>query len=191
MSSRSSQETSEVYGDPAIHPQPESYRGHVNPIGIRSCYDEGKRCSETLFSDYHRQHKLRIKAARIFNTYGPKMHPDDGRVASNFIVQALKNAPITIYGDGSQSRSFCFVDDLIEVFVRLMDSEDSFIGPVNTGNPDELTILELAKKILELTGSKSEIVFNPLPSDDPTQRQPDISLARKKLGWETKIRLRT
>ncbi len=182
--------TSEVYGDPEIHPQPESYWGHVNPNGIRSCYDEGKRCAETLFFDYRRQHNLRIKVARIFNTYGPKMHPNDGRVVSNFIVQALQSKPITIYGDGSQSRSFCYVDDLIEVFVRLMDSDDSFTGPVNTGNPGEFTILELAENVIELTGSKSKIIFEDLPQDDPRQRQPDITLAKEKLGWEPKISLR-
>lgn len=181
--------TSEVYGDPEIHPQREDYWGRVNPIGVRSCYDEGKRCAETLFFDYHRQHKLRIKVARIFNTYGPRMHPNDGRVVSNFIVQALKNDPITIYGKGNQTRSFCYVDDLIEAFVRLMDSPDDFTGPVNTGNPGEFTIQELARTIIELTGSKSQIVFKPLPSDDPTQRQPDIRLAREKLGWEPTIRL--
>lgn len=181
--------TSEVYGDPEIHPQREDYWGRVNPIGVRSCYDEGKRCAETLFFDYHRQHKLRIKVARIFNTYGPRMHPNDGRVVSNFIVQALKNDPITIYGKGNQTRSFCYVDDLIEVFVRLMDSPDDFTGPVNTGNPGEFTIQELANIIIKLTGSKSQIIFKPLPSDDPTQRRPDISLARKKLGWEPTIRL--
>ncbi len=182
--------TSEVYGDPEIHPQPESYWGHVNPNGIRSCYDEGKRCAETLFFDYRRQHNLRIKVARIFNTYGPKMHPNDGRVVSNFIVQALQSKPITIYGDGSHSRSFCYVDDLIEVFVRLMDSDDSFTGPVNTGNPGEFTILELAENVIELTGSKSKIIFEDLPQDDPRQRQPDITLAKEKLGWEPKISLR-
>jgi len=181
--------TSEVYGDPQIHPQPESYWGHVNPNGIRACYDEGKRCAETLFFDYHRQHNLKIKIARIFNTYGPRMHPNDGRVVSNFIVQALQGEPITVYGDGSQSRSFCYVDDLIEAFVRLMDSEDDFTGPVNLGNPGEFTILELAEKVIEMTGSKSAIDFKPLPSDDPRQRKPDISLAQKKLGWEPKIRL--
>lgn len=181
--------TSEVYGDPEMHPQREEYWGRVNPIGLRSCYDEGKRCAETLFFDYRRQHNLRIKVARIFNTYGPRMHPNDGRVVSNFIVQALKNEPITVYGKGNQTRSFCYVDDLIEVFVRLMDSPDDFTGPVNTGNPGEFTILELAKAVIELTGSKSQIIFEPLPSDDPTQRQPDISLAREKLGWEPKIRL--
>lgn len=181
--------TSEVYGDPEIHPQPESYWGRVNPNGIRSCYDEGKRCAETLFFDYWRQHKLRIKVARIFNTYGPNMHPNDGRVVSNFIVQALQNQPITIYGDGSQSRSFCYVDDLIEVFVRLMDSPDDFTGPVNTGNPGEFTIKELAEKVIEMTGSRSELIYAPLPSDDPTQRQPDITLAKEKLGWDPQIKL--
>jgi UDP-glucuronate decarboxylase len=181
--------TSEVYGDPEIHPQPESYWGRVNPNGIRACYDEGKRCAETLFFDYHRQHKLRIKVARIFNTYGPNMHPNDGRVVSNFIVQALQNKPISVYGDGSQSRSFCYVDDLIEVFVRLMDSPDELTGPVNTGNPGEFTIKELAEKVIELTGSSSRIEYEPLPKDDPTQRQPDISLAKEKLGWEPKINL--
>jgi UDP-glucuronate decarboxylase len=182
--------TSEVYGDPQVHPQPETYWGHVNPNGIRSCYDEGKRCAETLFFDYRRQHNLNIKVARIFNTYGPRMHPNDGRVVSNFIVQALQGRPITIYGDGSQSRSFCYVDDLIEAFVRLMDTEDDFIGPVNTGNPGEFTILQLAENVIELTGSKSEILFEALPEDDPQQRQPDISLAKEKLGWEPKVSLR-
>ncbi|MGD9877896.1 UDP-glucuronic acid decarboxylase family protein [Desulfococcus sp.] len=181
--------TSEVYGDPSVHPQPEGYWGHVNPIGIRSCYDEGKRCAETLFFDYYRQHRLQIKVGRIFNTYGPKMHPDDGRVVSNFIVQALKNEPITIYGDGSQTRSFCYVDDLIEGFVRFMASPDDFTGPVNLGNPNEFTILELARRILDLTGSRSEIVFKDLPADDPRQRQPDIRLARERLGWEPKVPL--
>jgi UDP-glucuronate decarboxylase len=181
--------TSEVYGDPNIHPQPESYWGNVNPIGIRSCYDEGKRCAETLFFDYHRQHKLKIKVARIFNTYGPRMHPNDGRVVSNFIVQALKNNPITIYGDGSQTRSFCYVTDLIDAFVLLMNSPDDVTGPVNLGNPGEFTISELAQKVIELTGSRSELVSNPLPSDDPKQRKPDISLAKAKLGWEPKIPL--
>jgi UDP-glucuronate decarboxylase len=175
--------TSEVYGDPLVHPQTEDYWGHVNPIGIRSCYDEGKRCAETLFFDYHRQHKLRIKVARIFNTYGPRMHPNDGRVVSNFIVQALQGEPITIYGDGSQTRSFCYVDDLIEGFVRLMDSPDDVTGPMNMGNPGEFSILELAEKVLALTGSRSPIVRKPLPHDDPKQRQPDISLAKSKLGW--------
>jgi UDP-glucuronate decarboxylase len=181
--------TSEVYGDPKIHPQTEDYWGHVNPIGFRSCYDEGKRCAETLFFDYRRQHNLRIKVARIFNTYGPKMHPNDGRVVSNFIMQALQGLPITIYGDGSQSRSFCYVDDLIEVFIRLMASPDDFTGPVNTGNPGEFTIKELAEKIIELTGSSSELKYEPLPSDDPTQRRPDITLAKEKLGWEPVIKL--
>ncbi|MCW8917894.1 MAG: SDR family oxidoreductase [Gammaproteobacteria bacterium] len=176
--------TSEVYGDPQVHPQTEDYWGHVNPTGIRSCYDEGKRCAETLFFDYHRQHKLRIKVARIFNTYGPNMHPNDGRVVSNFIMQALQNQPITIYGDGGQTRSFCYVDDLIEAFVRLMNSPDDFTGPVNTGNPNEFTILELAEKVIEITGSSSKIEHRPLPHDDPKQRQPDITLAREKLGWE-------
>lgn len=181
--------TSEVYGDPQIHPQPESYWGHVNPTGPRSCYDEGKRCAETLFFDYHRQHNLRIKIARIFNTYGPHMHPDDGRVVSNFIVQALKGEPITIYGDGTQTRSFCYVDDLIDAFLMLMDSPDDFTGPVNTGNPGEFTIRELAEKIIDQIGSSSEISYLPLPMDDPKQRKPDISLAREKLGWEPKIAL--
>ncbi|QEP42547.1 SDR family oxidoreductase [Ectothiorhodospiraceae bacterium BW-2] len=181
--------TSEVYGDPEVHPQFESYWGRVNPIGIRSCYDEGKRCAETLFFDYHRQHKLRIKVARIFNTYGPRMHPNDGRVVSNFIMQALQHQPITIYGDGEQSRSFCYVDDLIEVFVRLMASDDSFTGPVNTGNPGEFTIRELAEKVIAMTSSKSELIFKPLPQDDPKQRRPDISLAKEKLGWEPMIAL--
>ncbi len=182
--------TSEVYGDPQIHPQTESYWGHVNPNGLRSCYDEGKRCAETLFFDYRRQHNLNIKVARIFNTYGPRMHPNDGRVVSNFIVQALQGRPITMYGDGSQSRSFCYVDDLIEAFVLLMDTEDSFTGPVNTGNPGEFTILQLAENVIDLTGSKSEIIFEALPEDDPQQRQPDISLAKEKLGWEPKVALR-
>ena len=181
--------TSEVYGDPQVHPQTEDYWGRVNPIGERSCYDEGKRCAETLFFDYHRQHKLRIKVARIFNTYGPRMHPSDGRVVSNFIVQALKGEPITVYGNGTQTRSFCYVDDLIESLVRLMATADSFTGPVNVGNPDEFTILELAKKVIELTGSKSGIVFKPLPSDDPVQRQPDIRLAREVLKWSPSTRL--
>ncbi len=181
--------TSEVYGDPKIHPQTEDYWGHVNPIGFRSCYDEGKRCAETLFFDYRRQHNLRIKVARIFNTYGPQMHPNDGRVVSNFIMQALQNQAITIYGDGQQSRSFCYVDDLIEVFVRLMASPDDFTGPVNTGNPIEFTIKELAEKIIDLIGSSSTLVYKPLPSDDPIQRRPDISLAKEKLGWEPGIQL--
>lgn len=181
--------TSEVYGDPQVHPQQEFYWGHVNPIGFRSCYDEGKRCAETLFFDYWRQHKFRIKVARIFNTYGPHMHPNDGRVVSNFIVQALQNEPITIYGDGSQSRSFCYVDDLIEAFIRLMDTVDDFTGPVNMGNPNEFTIKELAEKVIDLTGSRSKLINKPLPTDDPTQRQPDITLAKEKLGWEPKIEL--
>jgi len=181
--------TSEVYGDPQVHPQTEIYWGHVNPIGFRSCYDEGKRCAETLFFDYFRQHKLRIKVARIFNTYGPNMHPNDGRVVSNFIMQALQNKPITIYGDGSQSRSFCYVDDMIESFILLMDSPDDFTGPVNTGNPREFTIKELAEKVIGLTGSGSKLEYKPLPSDDPAQRQPDISLAKEKLGWEPGIQL--
>lgn len=181
--------TSEVYGDPEMHPQREEYWGRVNPIGIRSCYDEGKRCAETLFFDYHRQHRLRIKVARIFNTYGPNMHPNDGRVVSNFIVQALQNMPITVYGDGGQTRSFCYVQDLIEAFIRLMNSPDEITGPVNVGNPGEFTILELAEKVIALTGSKSEIIHKPLPADDPKQRQPDISYAKEKLGWEPKITL--
>jgi UDP-glucuronate decarboxylase len=181
--------TSEVYGDPEVHPQTESYWGNVNPIGVRSCYDEGKRCAETLFFDYHRQHKLRIKVARIFNTYGPRMHPNDGRVVSNFIMQALQGDDITVYGDGKQTRSFCYVDELVDGLVRLMDSPDDFTGPVNLGNPTEFTILELAEKVISATGSKSKIVFQPLPSDDPTQRQPDISLAWKVLHWEPHIPL--
>jgi len=179
--------TSEVYGDPEMHPQREEYWGHVNPVGPRSCYDEGKRCAETLFFDYHRQHNLRIKVGRLFNTYGPRMHPDDGRVVSNFIMQALQNQPITIYGDGSQTRSFCYVDDLINLFLLFMESDDAFTGPMNMGNPGEFTILELAEKVIELTGSKSEIIFKPLPADDPRQRQPDITLARTKLGWEPEV----
>jgi len=177
--------TSEVYGDPEVHPQVEGYWGHVNPIGIRSCYDEGKRCAETLFFDYHRQHGLAIKVARIFNTYGPRMHPNDGRVVSNFIVQALKGEPITIYGDGSQTRSFCYVDDLVEALLRLMATDDATTGPVNLGNPREFTILQLAQMVVEQTGSKSKIERRPLPADDPKQRRPDISLAQKTLGgWE-------
>jgi UDP-glucuronate decarboxylase len=176
--------TSEVYGDPTVHPQTESYWGNVNTIGIRSCYDEGKRCAETLFFDYHRQNKVNIRVVRIFNTYGPRMHPNDGRVVSNFIVQALKNQDITVYGDGSQTRSFCYVDDLIEGMVRMMNGPDEFVGPVNLGNPTEFTILELAEKIIQLTASKSRIVFRPLPQDDPLQRRPDISLAKEKLQWE-------
>jgi UDP-glucuronate decarboxylase len=181
--------TSEVYGDPHVHPQQESYWGNVNPIGPRSCYDEGKRCAETLFFDYHRQHGMEIKVVRIFNTYGPHMHPADGRVVSNFIMQALKNEPITIYGDGSQTRSFCYVDDLIAGFVKLMDSPAELTGPVNIGNPNEFTILELAEMAIRQTGSSSEIIRLPLPADDPKQRQPDISLARQKLGWEPKVPL--
>jgi UDP-glucuronate decarboxylase len=181
--------TSEVYGDPEIHPQVESYWGRVNPVGIRSCYDEGKRCAETLFFDYWRQHQLRIKVVRIFNTYGPRMHPNDGRVVSNLIVQALKGEDITIYGDGEQTRSFCYVDDLIEAMIRAMETPDEFTGPINIGNPREFTILELAKQVIDLTGSKSKLVFCPLPSDDPKQRQPDISLAKAKLGWAPKIEL--
>lgn len=181
--------TSEVYGDPEVHPQVENYWGRVNPIGIRSCYDEGKRCAETLFFDYHRQHNLDIKVARIFNTYGPQMHPNDGRVVSNFIVQALKGEDITIYGTGQQTRSFCYVDDLIEGFVRLMGSPADFTGPVNLGNPNEYTMLELAENTLRLTASKSKLVFKPLPQDDPKQRQPDITLAKEKLGWAPKVSL--
>lgn len=181
--------TSEVYGDPQVHPQTEDYWGHVNPNGIRSCYDEGKRCAETLFFDYRRQHGLRIKVARIFNTYGPNLHPNDGRVVSNFIMQALQDKPITIYGDGSQTRSFCYVDDIIEAFVRLMDTSDNFTGPVNTGNPKEFTIKELAGKIIELTGSNSKLIYEPLPSDDPTQRQPDITRAKDNLRWEPEVQL--
>jgi UDP-glucuronate decarboxylase len=181
--------TSEVYGDPTVHPQPEEYWGNVNPIGIRSCYDEGKRCAETLFFDYYRQHGLRIKVARIFNTYGPRMHPNDGRVVSNFIVQALKNEPITLYGEGMQTRSFCFVDDLVEGVLRLMDTGDDVTGPINLGNPGEFTIRALAEKVIALTGSKSQIEYRPLPADDPQQRQPDIAKARAMLGWEPKIAL--
>ena len=181
--------TSEVYGDPQIHPQPESYLGNVNPNGPRSCYDEGKRCAETLFFDYYRQYNLRIKVARIFNTYGPNMQPNDGRVVSNFIMQALQDKPITIYGDGSQTRSFCYVDDLIEAFFRLMDSPDDCTGPINTGNPVAFSIKELAEKIIKLTDSKSKLVYEKLPDDDPVQRQPDINLAKEKLGWEPKIHL--
>jgi UDP-glucuronate decarboxylase len=181
--------TSEIYGDPQVHPQPENYWGHANPIGVRSCYDEGKRCAETLFFDYYRQHKLRIKVARIFNTYGPRMHPNDGRVVSNFIIQSLKNKPITIYGNGSQTRSFCYVDDQIEAFIRLMNTQDDFVGPANLGNPNEVTILELARKIIELTDSSSQLEYKPLPGDDPKQRCPDITLVQKKLGWQPKVSL--
>jgi UDP-glucuronate decarboxylase len=181
--------TSEVYGDPTVHPQPESYAGNVNCIGKRSCYDEGKRCAETLFFDYRRQHRINIKVARIFNTYGPNMHPNDGRVVSNFIVQALQKKPITIYGDGSQTRSFCYIDDLIEAIMLIMATPNDFTGPINIGNPDEFTILELAEKIIELTGSGSEIVFQPLPMDDPQKRKPDITFARKALNWQPKIKI--
>ncbi len=182
--------TSEVYGDPLVHPQPEDYWGNVNPIGLRSCYDEGKRCAESLFLNYYRQNNVRIKIIRIFNTYGPRMHPNDGRVVSNFIVQALQNEPITIFGDGIQTRSFQYVDDLLEGMIRMMRSDDNFIGPVNIGNPNEFSMLELAKEVVELTNSKSPLVFKPLPADDPTQRQPDISLAKKELNWEPKVQLR-
>lgn len=182
--------TSEVYGDPSIHPQTEGYWGNVNPIGPRACYDEGKRCAETLFFDYHRQYRLNIRVARIFNTYGPRMHPQDGRVVSNFIVQALRGEPVTLYGDGSQTRSFCYVEDLIEGFVRLMAAPDDVIGPINLGNPGEFTIRQLAELVIEMTGSKSEMVFKPLPQDDPTQRRPDIARAKEKLGWEPTIPLR-
>jgi UDP-glucuronate decarboxylase len=181
--------TSEVYGDPEIHPQTEDYWGRVNPIGMRSCYDEGKRCAETLFFDYRRQHKLDIKVVRIFNTYGPRMHPNDGRVVSNFIVQALKGEDITIYGTGQQTRSFCYVDDLIEALLRMMESGPDLPGPVNVGNPREFTMLELAERVVSLTGSSSRLVYQPLPEDDPKQRQPDIALARDKLGWEPKVSL--
>jgi UDP-glucuronate decarboxylase len=182
--------TSEVYGDPQVHPQPEEYWGSVNPIGIRSCYDEGKRCAETLFFDYHRQHKLEIKVARIFNTYGPNMHPNDGRVVSNFIVQALLGRPITLFGDGAQTRSFCYVEDLVDGLIRLMNSAPDVTGPINLGNPGEFTIRELAEIVVEMVGSKSEIIFQPLPQDDPKQRQPDITRARKVLGWEPTVALR-
>lgn len=181
--------TSEVYGGPDVHPQTESYWGNVNPIGYRSCYDEGKRCAETLFFDYYRQHKINMKIARIFNTYGPKMHPKDGRVVSNFIIQALRGEDITIYGDGSQTRSFCYVDDLIDGFLKLMNSEDDFVGPVNLGNPREFSIVELARMVIDLVNSSSKLIFKPLPSDDPKQRQPDISLAKEKLDWEPKVQL--
>ena len=181
--------TSEVYGDPTVHPQTEAYWGNVNCIGMRSCYDEGKRCAETLFFDYHRQHKVSIRVVRIFNTYGPRMHPKDGRVVSNFIIQALNNQDITIFGAGTQSRSFCFVDDLIDAMVRMMNAPDDFIGPVNIGNPNEFSILELANKVIALTESSSKIVYHPLPEDDPLQRQPNIDLAKERLGWEPKIQL--
>ena len=184
--------TSEVYGDPSVHPQPESYWGHVNPIGVRSCYDEGKRCAETLFFDYHRQHDVDVRVARIFNTYGPRMHPHDGRVVSNVIVQALRGEPITVYGDGSQTRSFCYVDDLVAGFLRFMDdahNPSGCVGPLNLGNPAEFTIRALAERVLALTGSRSELVFMPLPSDDPKQRQPDVTLAREALGWAPAVPL--
>jgi UDP-glucuronate decarboxylase len=181
--------TSAVYGDPHVHPQTEDYWGHVNPIGFRSCYDEGKRCAETLFFDYRRQHNLRIKVGRIFNTYGPRMHPSDGRVVSNFIMQALTGEPITIYGEGQQTRSFCYCLDLIEAFVRIMGTDDSFTGPVNIGNPDEFTIRQLAEKVIAMTNSSSELVFMDLPSDDPTQRRPDISMAKRELDWEPQVKL--
>jgi UDP-glucuronate decarboxylase len=179
--------TSEVYGDPTVHPQTEDYRGNVNPIGPRACYDEGKRCAETLFFDYHRQHKLRIRVARIFNTYGPRMHPNDGRVVSNFIVQALKGEPITVYGEGTQTRAFCYVDDLIDGFVRLMDAPDSVTGPINLGNPVEFTIRELAEKVIAVVGSRSKIIRKPLPVDDPVQRCPNIDVARAALGWQPEV----
>jgi UDP-glucuronate decarboxylase len=181
--------TSEVYGDPQVHPQVESYWGHTNPIGLRSCYDEGKRCAETLFFDYRRQHNLAIKVGRIFNSYGPRMHPNDGRVVSNFIVQALRGEPVTIYGDGSQTRSFCYVDDLVEAFIRFMATDDDVTGPINLGNPGEFTILELAEKVIAATGSRSKLIRQPLPADDPVQRRPDITLAKDELGWEPKIQL--
>ncbi|WP_018266341.1 MULTISPECIES: UDP-glucuronic acid decarboxylase family protein [Methylosinus] len=182
--------TSEVYGDPSVHPQPESYWGNVNPLGPRACYDEGKRCAETLFFDYHRQHRLKIKVVRIFNTYGPRMHARDGRVVSNFIVQALKGEPITIYGEGQQTRSFCYVDDLISGFTALMNSPDDIVGPINIGNPNEFTIRQLAEQVIDLTGSSSKLVFEPLPADDPKQRRPDISAAERLLGWGPTIQLR-
>jgi len=181
--------TSEVYGDPQVHPQDEQYWGHVNPVGIRSCYDEGKRCAETLFMDYRRQHNLQVKIARIFNTYGPRMHPNDGRVVSNFIMQALADQPLTVYGDGSQTRSFCYVDDMVNALDRLMESPSDFCGPVNFGNPVEYTMLELAERIINLSGSRSAIDFKPLPDDDPVRRRPDIHMAGKMLGWEPKVSL--
>jgi UDP-glucuronate decarboxylase len=181
--------TSEVYGDPTIHPQPETYWGNVNPIGVRSCYDEGKRCAESLFTNYHHQNSVRIKIIRIFNTYGPHMHPNDGRVVSNFIVQALQNKDITIYGDGMQTRSFQYVDDLLEGMIKLMNTSDEFTGPVNIGNPDEYTIIQLAEKIIQLTNSRSKLIFLPIPQDDPIQRKPDISLAKNQLNWEPKVPL--
>jgi UDP-glucuronate decarboxylase len=182
--------TSEVYGDPSVHPQTESYWGNVNCVGIRSCYDEGKRCAETLFFDYHRQHDLNIRVVRIFNTYGPRMHPNDGRVVSNFILQALRRQDITVFGDGSQTRSFCFVDDLIEAMIRMMNAPDDLTGPVNIGNPNEFSILELAEKVIALTGSQAKIIYRPLPEDDPLQRRPDITLARDRLGWEPQTQLK-
>ncbi len=182
--------TSEVYGDPTVHPQPESYWGHVNPLGPRACYDEGKRAAETLFFDYHRQHGVKIKVARIFNTYGPRMHPNDGRVVSNFIMAALRDKPISVFGEGRQTRSFCYVDDLISGFIALMDSPEDFVGPCNLGNPSEFTIMELALLVIEMTGSKSQIAYHPLPADDPKQRQPDITLAKSRLNWEPSIALR-
>lgn len=182
--------TSEVYGDPIVHPQHEGYWGNVNPFGPRSCYDEGKRCAESLFFDYHRQHKVQIKVARIFNTYGPRMHPDDGRVVSNFVVQALRGEPITVYGNGLQTRSFCYVDDLVEGFIRLMDSPADVTGPINLGNPDEFTIRDLAEFVIDMTGSRSRLEFMPLPTDDPKQRKPDITRAKEKLGWEPRVGLR-
>jgi len=181
--------TSEVYGDPLVHPQPEEYWGNVNPIGIRSCYDEGKRCAETLFFDYHRQHRLEIKVMRIFNTYGPRMHPNDGRVVSNFIVQALRGEDITMFGSGEQTRSFCYVDDLIEAMVRMMATDGSLTGPINIGNPGEYSMLQLAETVVRLTQSKSKLIFKPLPSDDPKQRRPDISIAKSELGWEPRVSL--
>jgi len=183
--------TSEVYGDPTVHPQPETYWGSVNPIGLRACYDEGKRCAETLFFDYHRQHGIDIKVGRIFNTYGPRMHPNDGRVVSNFIIQALKGEDITIYGDGSQTRSFCYVDDMVDGIIKMMNTTKGFTGPVNLGNPNEISILDLAKLIIDLVGSKSKIIFKPLPQDDPKRRCPDITLAREKLGWKPTVDLKT
>ncbi|NCD41482.1 MAG: NAD-dependent epimerase/dehydratase family protein, partial [Bacteroidia bacterium] len=181
--------TSEVYGDPSMHPQPETYWGNVNPIGLRSCYDEGKRCAESLFFSYHRQHGLPVRVGRLFNTYGPRMHPNDGRVVSNFIMQALRGNPITIYGDGSQTRSFCYVDDLIKLMITFMEDESDFCGPLNMGNPGDFTILELARQIIEMTRSRSDIVFQPLPQDDPKQRRPDITTARERYGWEPTIPL--
>jgi UDP-glucuronate decarboxylase len=181
--------TSEVYGNPAVHPQPETYWGSVNPIGVRSCYDEGKRCAETLFFDYHRQHKLKIKVARIFNTYGPRMHLNDGRVVSNFIIQALSGEDITVYGDGTQTRSFCYIDDMVDGLIKLMNTPDDLTGPVNLGNPSEISILELVEKVLKITKSRSKIVYKPLPQDDPVRRCPDITLAKKRLGWQPKTNL--